>query len=157
LEDKKTAKTLNSFKYTNDSACPLSAHTRKTNPRETDTNNPQSIRARIVRNGIPYGSEFSDKPGEARGLLFACYQSRIEDGFRFIQQAWANNVDFPERDAGHDPIIGQSSDRQLSVTITNAENLPRKLPPLAEMVTLKGGDYFFVPSISALQTTLGQD
>jgi Dyp-type peroxidase family len=157
-KDKEKAKTLNSFEYTEESLCPLAAHTRKTNPRITDRNDPTGLRAKIVRNGIPYGSEFKEETAsEERGLLFACYQSHIESGFQFIQKSWSNDKDFPRHDAGHDPIIGQTSGPKLPITIVDAQQKAHRLPAFAELVTLKGGDYFFVPSILALQTILGQD
>ena len=48
---------------------------------------------RIMRAGIPYGPEVSDeeqasgKTESVRGLAFACYQSVIANGFRFIQHS----------------------------------------------------------------------
>ncbi|CAO2652321.1 Nn.00g006040.m01.CDS01 [Neocucurbitaria sp. VM-36] len=144
ISDPALAKKLNTFNYIGDEGnlCPLAAHIRKTNPR---TNDSFTRRARIVRNGIPYGSEFTEKPLDKRGLLFACYQSHIESGFKFIQETWSNNESFPRTETGHDPIIGH-----LNVTIGGTKM------NFDELVTLKGGEYFFVPSISALQTTLGQ-
>ena len=77
--------------------CPFAAHTRKTNPRaDLEINlKPKgvSIEARrIVRRGIQFGPEVTKAEAETgktiygRGLLFAAYQSNIENGFQFIQE-----------------------------------------------------------------------
>ena len=153
------------FASTPTKVCPLGAHIRKTNPRDNDD---FTKSRRIVRNGIPYGLEFSDDPKGNRGLLFACYQSSIEKGFQFIQQSWANNEKFPPNanafNAGFDPIIGQAprevppkKDPQLQTTMFGADNRPLDPEPgkFSQWVTMRGGEYFFVPSISALTNKLG--
>ena len=137
--------------------CPLGAHIRKVNPRtEAD-----SVKmARMIRNGIPYGTEFKDHPNDKRGLLFACYQSSLENSFRFVQQSWCNTETFPTSRTGYDALIGQAhGDGLLHTTLHDVddEGLDPGLGKFAKMVTMKGGDYFFVPSISALSDTLGSD
>jgi deferrochelatase/peroxidase EfeB len=87
--------------------CPVAAHIRKTNPRGDliDFLNARGAREdhSILRRGIPYGPEVTrrewingksgndlkpDKTNDlARGLLFVSYQSRLDFGFRFIQQS----------------------------------------------------------------------
>ena len=147
----------NEFKFNNDSSCPLGAHIRKTNPR-IDSDVPKN--ARIVRNGIPYGTEFSVSPSSKRGLLFACYQSSIDNGFRFIQQSWVNDPKFPSKGAGLDPFTAQPpSNGKFEITLLDKDNKPKTigLETFPKLVTMKGGEYFFVPSISALTSTLGSD
>ena len=147
----------NDFKFNNDGFCPLAAHIRKTNPRD---DSPFTKNARIVCNGIPYGTEFSVSPSSRRGLLFACYQSSIENGFRFIQKFWSNNPDFPAQQAGFDPFTAQpKSDGQLEITLFDTDSKPiaSGLGKFPKLVTMKGGEYFFVPSISALTSALGSD
>ncbi|KAL8788622.1 MAG: hypothetical protein Q9195_007217 [Heterodermia aff. obscurata] len=149
----------NDFRYkgVNKFVCPLGAHIRKVNPR-TDADSVKM--ARLIRNGIPYGTEFLDYPDDKRGLLFACYQSSLENSFRFVQQSWCNVATFPLSRTGYDPFIGQTSDDGLLHTTphdANDEGLDPGLGTFAKMVTMKGGDYFFVPSIKALRDTLGSD
>lgn len=147
----------NNFKFTSNNVCPLAAHIRKTNPRD-----PSNVtrNARIVRHGIPYGTEFSvDKSGK-RGLLFACYQSSIENGFQFIQKTWINNPQFPPSTstAGFDAFAAQPpNDGKLHTTLFHTSNkaIAPGLGDFPKLVTMKGGEYFFVPSISALTSTLG--
>ena len=70
--------------------CPFSAHIRKTHPRikQGDTEQRRQTH-RIIRRGIPYGEEVQTNEVETtqdRGLLFVSYQSKLDRGFRFIQQ-----------------------------------------------------------------------
>ena len=114
--------------------------------------------ARMIRNGIPYGTEFDEDPDGKRGLLFVSYQSSLENSFRFVQRSWSNDVSFPTSDTGHDALIGQAKgDELLYTTLNDAddEDLNPGLGKFRRMVTMRGGDYFFVPSISALKDTLG--
>lgn len=82
--------------------CPFASHVRKTLPRADLESLGISIeKNRIMRRGIQFGPEVTKeertakKTSKARGLLFACYQSSITDGFQFIQRSWANNPNFP--------------------------------------------------------------
>lgn len=160
-QDKDKAKLINDFAYTDD-ICPMSAHIRKTNPRgQVDANAfPRCERTKMIRNGIPYGRVGDPKVG----LLFACYQAHIEDSFLEMQK-WSNNAAFPKGGTGMDPIIGQKRNGEV-VTFTNSlkdsmtgtkqtkENAQQV--SFRQFVTLRGGEYFFAPSISALRDNLGQ-
>lgn len=152
----------NDFVYGAASACPVTAHTRKTNQRllPGKGNTPPGGNARIIRSGIPYGIDYVEgkTEKEKRGLLFACYQNHIEGGFRHIQMNWCNNAKFPTgpvKNPGLDPIVGQASDSsQLKTMVTDKNQTYHPFGPFEELVTMKGGEYFFVPSISALKTAL---
>jgi Dyp-type peroxidase family len=162
----------NDFDFSNDEAgtrCPFHAHTRKTNPRGTTplTSLEGEKRRRIARRGIPYGPPVTgaadnlpndDDPATPRGLLFLCFQANIEDQFEFIQRTWVDNKHFPtsvltngllQRDTGDDPLIGQDTDE--------AQRWPKqwsapgkKTINFEAAVTLRGGEYFFAPSIPFL-------
>ncbi|KAI9775231.1 MAG: hypothetical protein M1839_001349 [Geoglossum umbratile] len=151
----------NEFTFASPKGCALAAHIRKTNPRDDGEVTPFK---RIVRNGIPYGTDYADDKTGKRGLLFACYQSSIENGFQEIQTTWANKVKFPrdshnDNEAGHDPFIGQpAKDEQFRTTLFDENNaiVTTKIGGLIpKLVTLQGGEYFFAPSISALLGELG--
>ena len=145
------------FKGVTKFVCPLGAHIRKVNPR-TEAGSVKM--ARMVRNGIPYGSEFSEDPDGKRGLLFVCYQSSLENSFQFVQKAWSNAATFPTSRTGYDALIGQAKDDELLHTTlhdANEEDIVPGLGKFPRMVTMRGGDYFFVPSISALSDVLGSD
>ncbi len=132
---------------------------------------------RVIRAGIAFGPEVTQHEAvtrtttEERGLLFACYQTSIAQQFEFLQTAWANNPGFifnknrpnggEHVNPGLDPLIGQAAakgDRKR----TSDEPVPN-FPGGSERSTLSmpddfvvptGGAYLFVPSISALKTTL---
>ncbi len=148
----------NDFDYEGDmegSRCPFQAHTRKANPRGDTvrlfSKSPQEEREhRIVRRGITYG-----EPGGNRvGLLFLSYQADSELQFEFQQTAWANNINFAKTKSGLDPVIGQGSQieggqpwpKRYGAGPAGFERIDFRL-----FVTMKGGEYFFTPSIGFLK------
>ena len=137
----------NDFDYggmTTQGVCPLAAHTRKAHIRAGLNS------SRIMRRGIPYGKDFDGGADEGRGLLFAAYQSSIENGYRFIQTAWANQPDFPSGGAGRDVTIGQGKASDPPSPFQIGAKLV-SINPINAFVTPKGGEYFFAPSMSVLK------
>jgi Dyp-type peroxidase family len=168
---------LNNFDYDSADAsrCPFHAHVRKTNPRSGlfDGSTPfadptqamtEAKRHIMARRGITYGTradDLSDRPTDGVGLLFMSYQASIAGQFEVIQRDWANSSTFPGDDTdpnrtgysiGNDPVIGQGavSKGQLATIAGN----PATMQPatFAQCVTLKGGEYFFAPSLSFLRS-----
>nr|WAW38288.1 DyP-type peroxidase [Chondrostereum purpureum] len=143
------------------SRCPFSAHIRKTRPRA----DLQDTAHHIIRAGIPYGPEVTDAEASSgtsdisleRGLAFVAYQSDIQQGFHFMQQAWANSVSFVfgknDTTPGFDPIVGANKGKPRSVSGLDVNNFDRDFTLVTDFVVSRGGEYFFVPSISALLTT----
>ena len=88
-------------------------------------------------------------PEEGVGLLFQSYQSSITDQFEFLQETWANNKNFPIPNAGLDPIIGQSEEKKSTGQFATIWGDPGsfKTAEFSQFVTMKGGEYFFTPSI----------
>jgi Dyp-type peroxidase family len=150
----------NNFTYINDphgQKCPFHAHIRKVNPRQPGA-------PLIARRGITYGKRdkepqdnpsFEELPVDGVGLLFMCYQRDIAEQFEFLQIQGTNHEDFSQVMSNIDPIIGQTKGH---------EPLPQQWPrqwqaqPQAGesfsfhgFVTLKGGEYFFAPSIYFLR------
>lgn len=151
--------------------CPAHAHVRKVNPRGTtpSTSLASERKRRIARRGIPYGKPMPDickaeqtdpDPAAPRGLLFMCFQANVEKQFEFIQRTWVDNPNFPDNvfnlpfqdDTGDDPLIGQD--------LNEKQRWPKKWGDSAAgrtkfnfeaAVTLKGGEYFFAPSLPFLQ------
>jgi Dyp-type peroxidase family len=162
--DGRTDPVPNNFNYTADPdglRCPFHGHIRKVNPRsETGVPAEQERRHRIARRGITYGERckepkdnptMEDLPSKDVGLLFMCFQSDIGNQFEFIQGQWANNEGFPLPGTGIDPVIGQ---RQNPVEQRWPAVWGRSVKrpfSFQGFVTLKGGEYFFAPSISALK------
>jgi Dyp-type peroxidase family len=141
--------------------CPLGSHIRRVNPRDSLGDNPQeSIRSvnrhRLVRRGALYGEklppgifEDDDKP---RGVLFFCINANIQRQFEFVQQTWIENRQFNGLYDEKDPVLG-SNDRS-NMTIQR-ESVRQRLTNLPRFVSVKGGGYFFLPSISALYFLAG--
>ena len=166
----------NDFNYAVDAAglrCPFHAHIRKTNPRGdlTVLGLPESAEREpiMARRGITYGcrdrladdSDFADaghEPTSGVGLLFMAYMRDIEAQFEFTQKRWANNPNFAPSATGiaHgiDPVIGQGGGPGGSMHIYQdgwtAGAAPQSLS-FASFVTMKGGEYFFAPSLSFLR------
>jgi Dyp-type peroxidase family len=155
---------INAFGYSTDpqgTQVPRAAHIRKTYPRDQQVSDGElGERPRILRRGIPFGQSFRhgnppDSPVGAdpqfpndRGLCFVCYQRSIRDQFELIQCTWVNQEAVPEAGDGVDPIASQASpERKLRVPGAVAD--PVHLPE--QWVTTTGGEYFFSPSISALE------
>ena len=150
-----SADRINDFRYYDEDPhgriCPLGAHIRRINPRDAQLRD-FARRHRILRQGIPYGGEFVDDPdkwdGKERGLLFICYNATIDSQFELIQSHWINRSEmFGQAGLGRCPIAGSDTGRGESAFYVPDNPAPIHLP---ELVTNRGGDYFFVPSISAL-------
>jgi Dyp-type peroxidase family len=153
---------MNNFDYANDSTgskCPFHAHIRKSNPRRNDSDKMHIM----ARRGIPFGHRnvntevdpsFAQMPNGDVGLLFMSFQKSIENQFEFIQKNWVNNVNFPNANNGIDPIIGQNGTDNVSTgkfakMYDSTASLEEK--SFDNFVTMKGGEYFFAPSIPFLK------
>lgn len=152
----------NNFNYDADVAgtkCPFHAHIRKTNPRG-DTGRVESSPGfdealaveknhRITRRAISYGENDSNQaPETGSGLLFLCFQAHIENQFNFMQARWANPDRFVKVGVGPDPVIGQPEGTQKwskKWGESETQEYSFKL-----WVKMKGGEYFFAPSLSFL-------
>jgi deferrochelatase/peroxidase EfeB len=149
---------VNNFVYTGvdpgsgsdpfDKRCPVSAHIRKMNPRgDTPTGIEAEKSRRVARRGITYGVAGRDA---SVGLLFQCCQSSLEDQFEFLQGQWANETRKPAADSGTDPVIAERP--AAGQTFPMAWNLSSKVGlNIGGFVTLRGGEYFFMPSIGFLR------
>lgn len=172
---------FNNFDYdpANNARCPFHGHIRKTNPRSgLDGGGMPAAKKRIMaRRGIPFGKRkdgdgpndghLYNKPEGGVGLLFMSYQASIEDQFEFIQKQWANSPKRPANtanpagaDVGSDPIIGQFRDKSGEPLASTGEfatrwdtSDPKEMEEgsFASFVTMKGGEYFFAPSMAFLR------
>lgn len=144
----------NDFNFDQDAAgarCPFHAHIRKTNPRGDV---PRIIGAaaeferarRIVRRGITYGDrpDLSVRPDSGVGLLFMCFQSNLDQFV--IQQEGSDGNDFVTAGVGVDAVIGQNS-AAINQTWPSSGSVKFTM---ANLVKMKGGEYFFAPSIGFL-------
>ncbi len=146
----------NNFNYASDSAglkCPFAGHIRKTNPRNDTQDSKDHL---MARRGIPYGERSTDnQQTDGVGLLFMAYQSSLENQFEFTQQAWANNSNFRIGGTGIDPVIGQPkvpTGQKWPVVYGKTLSDGRDEDDFSGFVTMRGGEYFFAPSISFLKS-----
>lgn len=163
--DKSEVNEDNDFDYHQDDAkgfgCPIGAHIRRSNPRDSLSADPKialqsAKRHRIIRRGRSYGDRtetpFEDD-GKERGLHFICLNSNIERQFEFIQQTWINNKTFAKLYDEVDPLIGRRRGNDLFTV--QGEPIRTRVHNLDKFVTVKGGAYFFMPGISALRYLAG--
>jgi Dyp-type peroxidase family len=144
--------------------CPLGAHIRRANPRSAleygqtlafEDPGALSNRRRIIRRGLPYGDSRTSRTDDGdHGIIFMAINASLRRQFEFVQQQWMNyGNDFRlanERDA----LIGNHPPEGGSVVVQTDPDDPR--PPffcnrLPRFVETRGGDYFFVPSLTALR------
>jgi Dyp-type peroxidase family len=160
--DDSTLMSENNFAYAaadpDGMACPIGSHIRRTNPRDSlgpdrSTALNSANRHRILRRGRSYGPRISDHmvdDGKKRGLLFICLNADIERQFEFVQQTWMNNPVFGGLDGEVDPLVGNLPKGDCVFTVPD-HPLRRRVHNLSRFVSVKGGAYFFLPSIRALK------
>jgi Dyp-type peroxidase family len=160
---------INDFGYSADPhgmQVPRAAHIRKAYPRDQPASkNEPGERPRILRRGITFGQSFRDgnpphspfgadpRFPDDRGLCFVCYQRSIRDQFEIIQCGWVNRETVPEDGDGVDPVASQAS-QERTIRVPRIASDPVHLPQ--QWVRTTGGEYFFSPSISALELLSGK-
>jgi deferrochelatase/peroxidase EfeB len=89
--------------------------------------------------------------GTPRGVLFLGLNSDLKRQFEFIQQTWIQRPKFNGLYDETDPVLGNHGDGSglNNLTIQDCP-LQQRLTGLPQFVTVKGGAYFFLPSIAAL-------
>ncbi len=154
----------NNFNYQGDqqgSRCPFHAHARKTNPRGDTGTIPQTSidldeekMHRIVRRGSSFGAKSPQEAQETgSGSLFLCFMADINNQFNFMQKVWSNSRDFIEREVGSDPVIGNNQPESENYKWPNPWGTTNeKQADFTHHVKMIGGEYFFAPSISFLNT-----
>lgn len=154
---------LNVFTYGADidgARCPTGAHVRRMNPRDAlDPLGPVARgepggsqlnnRRRILRRGLPYGR--AGAPDEEHGIVFMAVCANLARQFEFVQQQWLNyGLDFNAGNQGC-PLVGNHPPGTGFVVPAPAGEMPFFLDQLPQFVEMRGGDYFFVPSLTALR------
>jgi deferrochelatase/peroxidase EfeB len=119
---------------------------------------------RILRRGREYGPGLSSQDALAatppdepkRGLHFICLNGNILRQFEFLQNAWIANTKFAAMSGESDPLLGN---RQpiwgcpvtADFNIPKGDGLRQRVSGLEQFVTVRGGAYFFLPSLRVLR------
>ena len=147
----------NNFTYAGDDQglrCPLGAHLRRSNPRATPLKRATAVRRhRLIRRGVEYGPHLQDgallDDGVDRGLVNLFIQADIERQFEFVQKEWMKGGEFIGLDPNEqDPINGVGGEGSQMLVPGAKRPFLFDLPTF---VTVKGGEYLFVPGLNALK------
>ena len=134
--------------------CPVASHMRRTNTRDSLTGKSSALnnRRRILRRGIPYG-ETSEDDGQEHGIVFLAMCASIARQFEFVQQQWINYG--LDANAGNDtcPIAGnRKGDAKFIIPVyPKSGDTPFICDGIPQFVEMRGGDYFFLPGMTALR------
>jgi Dyp-type peroxidase family len=169
--DDPTLGSLNDFAYGNEDPdglrCPIGAHIRRTNPRDSLDPSPGTDRAvtlvkrhRILRRGREYGPPLVSDPamasgpltddGNERGLQFICLNANLVRQFEFVQATWVASPKFDRLYDDADPIIASRGATGNTFTVPD-EPFRHRLRELPQFVTVLGGGYFFMPGLRAVR------
>jgi Dyp-type peroxidase family len=131
---------------------PLGSHIRRMNPRDSDIAGVMRIH-RMIRRGSGYGPPLPEgvleDDGADRGLMFAFVGANIGRQFEFVQSEWMNDGAFFGGGKERDPVAG-ATDGEGGFTIPRRP-IRRQLKGLSRFVVTRGGEYCFLPSLSALR------
>jgi Dyp-type peroxidase family len=157
---------INDFGFLDDDAhglrCPVGAHIRRANPRDArggtaESSRMVSNRHRLLRRSRVFGPAIERNDILARrplsraprGLIFMSLQASIARGFEFVQQTWLSNPGFGGVHREVDPLVGGGpGDGTFTIP---ASPVALRLHNIPRFVTMRGGDYFFLPSLTALR------
>src|SRR5262252_7704657 len=84
-----------------------------------------------------------------RGAYFLFISAKTMATMEFLQQEWVNDGDFIGAGQERDPIVGLQTEG-ATFTVPK-EPVRRRIHGLETFNVLRGGEYFFMPSISALK------
>lgn len=143
-------------------SCPVASHIRRANPRDAKGGSAKDSlalvrRRRLIRRGRLYGAPVktpmtTEPDGIRRGLYFIALNANLSRQFEFLQQTWINNPKFGGLNDDRDPVSSQGA-------ASGAASLPctpfrQRLIDLPSFVTVRGGEYFFLPGLRALARLL---
>jgi deferrochelatase/peroxidase EfeB len=118
---------------------------------------------RLLRRGREYGPQLLPEAavGSAPaaddapcGLHFACLCANINRQFEFVQNAWLMSTKFNGLTEESDPLLGNRAalgDCPFTgnFSLPRDGRLARRLTGMPQFVTVRGGAYFFLPSLRA--------
>jgi Dyp-type peroxidase family len=131
---------------------PCGSHIRRSNPRDAKIAGMPRIH-RMIRRGTAYGPPLPEgvleDDGAERGLVFAFVGANLGRQFEFVQSEWINDGIFIGAGKDKDPVTGSTGDgRDFSIP---RKPLRKRLQGIPDFVVTRGGEYGFMPSLSALR------
>jgi deferrochelatase/peroxidase EfeB len=133
------------------------------NPRYRDDVIASARFHRILRRGREYGPRLSPEQAltgppdhTSRGLYFICIAANILRQFEFVQNSWVMNTKFDAMTEESDPLLGNRQAIE-GCPLTNTFSLSQqstvrtRILNVPQFVTVRGGAYFFLPSLTALR------
>jgi deferrochelatase/peroxidase EfeB len=118
---------------------------------------------RLLRRGREYGPGLSpeeaiaDAPDtEEHGIHFLCIGASLSRQFEFVQNAWIMSTKFDALAEESDPLLGNRVAIQ-GCPFSNTFSMPQessvcaRVMDVPQFITVRGGAYFFMPSLSALR------
>jgi Dyp-type peroxidase family len=141
-------------------ACPIGAHIRRANPRDSLEPQPGSAaslavndRHRLLRRGRSYtaeGQHGTRGQRTERGLHFLCLNANLARQYEFVQHSWINDPTFNGLHDDADPIVAPWEERGTTF-IEQDQTVRRRHRGVPAFVQVRGGGYFFMPGVSALR------
>lgn len=158
-------KKLTGFNYDSDiggQKCPMGSHIRRANPRGCleygvkdafATPGALDNRRRILRRGLPYGTVTDPTSDEGEhGIIFMAINASIERQFEFVQQQWINYGNDFKLANEKDPLLGNHhGNEDFIIQGSGPDNPPFFCRNIPRFVATRGGEYFFVPSLTAIR------
>lgn len=147
----------NDFSYKGDEygkKCPFGSHIRRLNPRDSKDFILADVRLhRIIRKPLGFGEivppEIIEDDGQERGQFFVGISAKAMDTLEFLQAQWINDGNFANLGEEKDPIVGVNEGK--GIYTVPQDPLRKRYQGLQTFNTLKGGEYCFIPSLSALK------
>ena len=152
--DRAELATANDFGYHHDDVrglrCPVGAHVRRANPRDSldprpgsDASQAVTDRHRLLRRGRVFADD-----GQ-QGLQFVALNANLGRQFEFVQHSWLNDPKFAGLTTDLDPLVTpRTPDGVFTIP---GEPFRTRVCGLPEFVTTLGGAYFFLPGRRALR------
>ena len=149
----------NDFDFSKDPrglVCPHASHMRRLNPRDSKLTILTDVNIhRIIRRSSTFGPKWrrdvtaADDVHGDRGIFFIFISARAYDTIEFLQQEWINRGNFIDLGAERDAVVGLH-ETPGSFTLPQAP-VRRRLDGVTTFNRLRGGEYLFMPSLSALR------
>ncbi len=149
----------NDFDFSEDKQgllCPYASHMRRLNPRDSQLTIMTDVNIhRIIRRSSTFGPKWTDAvtatddAAADRGIFFIFISARAFDTIEFLQQEWINRGNFIDLGEERDPVVGLHPEPG-TFTIP-ADPVRRRVEGVTTFNHLRGGEYMFMPSLSALR------